>query len=163
MSSSSIDGIGGVFLMSEDPEALARWYGEHLGLRFSGGAEFGAWYLTFSARDPVDTRRRVDTVFSIMRAKVPLPRASTTTLPESVYGDRRAMINLRVRELEPLVAELTRKGVAILKREDESYGRFAWIHDADGNRLELYEPISGGPAATQPRPNEDSGPEPGTR
>ena len=50
------------------------------------------------------------------------------------------MINYRVANLERLLAQLRREGVAVEKVEDTDYGRFAWITDPEGNRIELWEP-----------------------
>jgi len=54
------------------------------------------------------------------------------------------MVNLRVDNLEELIAELEGKGIAILGRQDEDYGRFAWILDPDGVKVELWQQL--GPA-----------------
>jgi catechol 2,3-dioxygenase-like lactoylglutathione lyase family enzyme len=139
-----IDGVGGAFVFSNDPERLAGWYREHLGLVFEGSAEFGAFYQMFWALDPADQSRRVDTTFSIMRANVPLPRWGGGGEPENMYGDQPFMVNLRVRDLDSVLGHLAARGVQPLKREDYDYGRFAWVRDADGNRVELYQPLARG-------------------
>ena len=70
------------------------------------------------------------TVFSISQAK--------TTLPT----DRReAVINYRVRDLQPFLEQLKADGIEIEKTEDFDYGRSAWIKDPEGNRIELYQPL----------------------
>ena len=52
------------------------------------------------------------------------------------------MVNFRVQKMDELLAELAAKGVRIdEKRQDESYGRFAWIYDIEGNKIELWEPL----------------------
>lgn len=136
-----IDGVGGAFVFSNDPERLAMWYSHHLGLVFEGSAEFGAFYTVFWAVDPEDASRKVDTTFSIMKATVTLPGAAPAAEPESMYGDQPFMVNLRVRDIDAVVGHLAARGVEPLKREDEEYGRFAWVRDADGNRVELYQPL----------------------
>ncbi len=136
-----IEGVGGAFIFSNDPKRLADWYSEHLGLVFEGDAEFGAFYQTFWCVDPEDSSRKVDTTFSIMKAKVPLPEGQAEREPESMYGDQPFMLNLRVRDLDTLLDYLESKGVVPLQRSDYDYGRFAWVYDADGNRIELYEPL----------------------
>jgi catechol 2,3-dioxygenase-like lactoylglutathione lyase family enzyme len=96
----------------------------------------------FWALDPADHSRKLDTTFSIMRAAVPLPRRGGGAEPESMYGDQPFMVNLRVRDLDAVLGYLAARGVHPLKREDCDYGRFAWVRDADGNRIELYQPLA---------------------
>lgn len=114
-------GIGGVFLKAEDPKKLAEWYATHLGvtrtddgsLVFSGPESNG---MTVFAHFPADTKYFGD-------------------------GAQQAMINFRVNNLDELLAQLAAAGVRVDdKREDHEYGRFAWIWDPDGNRVELWEP-----------------------
>ena len=136
-----IDGVGGAFIVSNDPVKLAGWYREHLGIEFEGDAEFGAFYRTYLALDPEDHSRKVDTTFSIMAATVPMPERERAVEPDSMYGDQPFMVNLRVRDLDAVLAHLAGKGVEPIKCEDYDYGRFAWVYDADGNRVELYQPL----------------------
>jgi catechol 2,3-dioxygenase-like lactoylglutathione lyase family enzyme len=136
-----IDGIGGAFIFTNDPERLANWYREHLGMEFEGDAEFGAFYRVFWGLDPDDRRRKLDTTFSIMKAKVELPVRGEGPEPESMYGDQPFMVNLRVRDLGAALESLSAKGIKPIKRSDYDYGLFAWVRDADGNRIELYQPI----------------------
>lgn len=147
---STVDGVGGVFVFSAEAATLAAWYEEVLGLEFEGGdAAGGAAYQVFWAVDPDDPDRRVDTTFAIMPAREghDFRRAALGAEPESMYGDQPFMVNLRVRDLDGAVARAERHGVTVLKRQDEPYGRFAWIRDPDGNRIELYQPL--------PPPGED--------
>ena len=136
-----IDGIGGAFVFSNDAQRLADWYRECLGFEFEGAPEYGAFYQMFWGLDPQDPTRRIDTTFSIMQAKVPLERAVLEVEPEDMYGDQPFMVNLRVRDLDALLEFLSSKGIEPIKREAHSYGRFAWIRDLDGNRVELYQPL----------------------
>lgn len=138
-----IDGIGGAFVFSNDPERLASWYRDKLGMTFEGDAEFGAFYQVFWGLDPDNTSRRMDTTFSIMQATVDLPKAGGKPEPESMYGDQPFMVNLRVRDLDAALSYLSSKGVEPIKRSDYDYGLFAWVRDADDNRVELYQPIHG--------------------
>jgi len=114
-------GIGGVFLKVRDPEALARWYATHFGIPAQEGGT-----LAFDGPDSAGM-----TVF----AHFPL---------ESDYfgnGPQQAMINFRVDDLDGLLLQLAEAGVRIdPKREDSSYGRFAWIWDPEDNRVELWQP-----------------------
>ena len=57
-----------------------------------------------------------------------------------MYGDQPFMVNFRVRDLDALMTHLASNGIDAIKRMDDVYGRFAWIRDVDGNRVELYEP-----------------------
>jgi len=128
-----VAGIGGVFLKATDPATLARWYTKHLGIAFqSGGDDCGTsqnYWTEFVCRDDADHAKRVTIVFAIQSAKSDLP-------PE-----RHAIeINYRVADLDRLLTQLQAAGIAVEKREDYEYGRFAWIRDPENNRLELYEP-----------------------
>jgi len=122
-----VTGIGGVFLRSPDAKALGAWYAEHLGVKLEayGGASF-SW-----------------------RDEVPAGTGITTwsTFPDDTkyFGEGRqaVMINYRVDDLDALLAKLRAAGVWIdPKREDAEYGRFAWIRDLDGNRVELWQPLA---------------------
>ncbi len=138
-----IDGVGGAFIFSNDAERLANWYEDRLGLTLEKIGEGGAFYRVFWALDPENPSRRLDTTFSIMSAHVQLPRPGGDPEPDNMYGDQPFMVNLRVRDLDALIERLESKGVKTLKREDYDYGRFAWVRDLDGNRVELYEPAAG--------------------
>lgn len=118
-------GIGGVFFKSPDQGRLRTWYGENLGIEHgTGGAQF-PW-------------RRADrpevehlTVWSVF------PEASPYFGP----GGAGFMINYIVDDLDALLEKMRASGVEIdPKREDSDYGRFAWIFDPDGNKIELWEP-----------------------
>jgi len=135
-----VNGVGGAFVFSEDPARLAAWYTRHLGIDFEGGGEFGAFYRMYVAADPQQPERRLDTTFSIMKAGFPTARPAPEREPESMYGDQPFMVNLRVNDLDAVAARLAAGGVHFIARQDEPYGRFAWVRDADGNRVELYEP-----------------------
>ncbi|MEA3054252.1 MAG: hypothetical protein QOG72_3155 [Sphingomonadales bacterium] len=118
-----VTGLGGVFYKVEDKEATARWYKEMLGV----GGEWGATFAF--AGDPGGY-----TVLSQFKA------SSDYFAP----SEARFMINLRVDDLDAMIAELEAKGIEILGRQDEEYGKFAWILDCDGIKIELWEQL--GPA-----------------
>ncbi len=140
---SHISGIGGAFIFSNDPGRLARWYSDHLGLKFEGDPGSGTYYQMFFGLDPGDTSKKLDTTFAIMKANIPLGTSIPDGgEPENMYGDQPFMVNLRVRDLDRLLADLAAGNIHPIKRQNESYGKFAWVRDADGNRIELYEPIS---------------------
>lgn len=118
-----VTGVGGVFLRSKDPKALGAWYAKHLGI------EVGEYGATFMWKDEKETG---------MTAWNPFPQ-DTTYFGE---GNQAVMINYRVDDLDALLANLAAAGVWIdEKRQNESYGKFAWIKDCDGNRLELWQPL----------------------
>jgi predicted enzyme related to lactoylglutathione lyase len=126
-----VTGIGGVFFKSRDPKALTAWYAEHLGIQLNdwGGAAF-----LWSDEVPPTTGTTAWSIF---------PADTKHFGP----GDQSAMINYRVDDLDGLLAKLEAAGVTIdPKREDASFGRFAWIVDLDGNRVELWEPLVEEPA-----------------
>ena len=121
-----VTGIGGVFLRSSDPKAMAKWYSEHLGITLS---DFNGTAFQWSDEVPAGTG---------MTAWSAFPQ-DTSYFGEGAQG---AMINYRVDDLDTLLATLSASGVWIdSKREDYAYGRFAWIKDCDGNRLELWQPL----------------------
>ena len=137
---SHIDGVGGAFVFARDLNGLANWYREHLGIEFEGGEEFGAYYHVFFGLASDGSGRKIDTTFAVMRSKREFPSWEEPLDPDDMYGDQPFMVNLRVTDLDALLAELRDKGVPILKESDEGYARFAWIRDGEGNRIELYEP-----------------------
>ena len=114
-------GIGGVFLRADDPQALGEWYQTHLGIDMSAGA----W---IQGAGP--------TVFA------PFARDSDYFPPA-----QQVMLNFRVDDLTALIAALETAGIAVETRAewDSEIGRFARIHDPEGNAVELWEPA--GPAA----------------
>ncbi|QQQ75666.1 VOC family protein [Saccharothrix sp. 6-C] len=118
-----VTGIGGVFLRARDPERLAEWYREHLGVPMSDG---GA--ITFHWTEAETT------TFALF--------ADDT----DYFGEpgQRAMINLRVDDLAGLLARLRGHGVEVLPQtEDSEFGRFGWCVDPEGNRIELWQPAAG--------------------
>jgi predicted enzyme related to lactoylglutathione lyase len=130
-----VTGIGGIFLRAHDPKALAAWYSQHLGIKLNdwGGAQF-----LWSDEVPPTTG---STAWSLFPVNTQYFGPGTPTGPQS------AMVNYRVDDLDALLAQLKAAGVPIdPKREDASYGKFAWITDPEGNRLELWQPLVPPPA-----------------
>jgi predicted enzyme related to lactoylglutathione lyase len=116
-------GVGGVFFKAKDPKALAAWYHEVLGMPMEA---WGGAALRYDAPNhpPVLTW----SAFS----------ASTTYFAPSTSA---FMINYAVDNMDALLARLHAKNVAILKQDDKDpNGRFAWILDPEGNKIELWEP-----------------------
>ena len=121
-----VTGLGGIFYRSADPARAAAWYKEMLGLG-------GEWGIAFRWADEGS-----EDPFSLLSA----------FKPDSDYfapSPQPFMINLRVDDLDGMIADLAVKGVSVLGRQDEDYGRFAWIMDPDGIKVELFQQIGGIP------------------
>jgi predicted enzyme related to lactoylglutathione lyase len=136
----SINGLGGAFIFTNDPKRLAEWYTTCLGLEFETDNSGGMFWLVFWALNPDDPSRKFDTTFAIMQASTSISHPKPDAEPESMYGDQSYMLNLRTHDLQALLQSLESKGVPVIRREEMIYGKFAWIRDFDGNRLELYQP-----------------------
>ncbi len=120
-----VTGLGGVFFRSPDPAALRDWYAQHLGIKSE------SWGAVFPFRESANPAIEGSQAWSIMPSNTDYMGESGQTF----------MINYRVRDLDALLEQLRTEGVWIDKRPDDSeYGRFAWIRDADGNRIELWQP-----------------------
>ena len=123
-----VTGIGGIFFKSRDPKALGEWYRRHLGLDVEewGGVAF-RW-----SDDPAEGRGT--TVWS--------PFADDTKYFEPSTAP--FMINFRVADLHGLLAVLRTEGCQVQDRVEESeYGKFGYVSDPEGNKLELWEPPAG--------------------
>ena len=121
-----VTGIGGVFFKSPDPKALTAWYAEHLGIKMNdwGGASFD-----WTDEVPATTGTTAWSIFP-------------ETSKHFGEGPQTSMINYRVDDLDALLEKLAAAGVTIdPKREEAGFGKFAWIVDPDGNRVELWEPM----------------------
>ncbi len=119
-------GIGGVFFKSANREQMRKWYGEHLGLVDKGGGAMLPW------REKDNPDREQMTVWSVFPADTKYFEPSPAPF----------MLNYIVDDLDALLDRLKQEGVTIApKRQDESYGRFAWIYDPDGNKIELWQPL----------------------
>lgn len=125
--SNAILGFGGVFLKSDDPKKLCKWYDDHLGTNFSENN-----YLSFKWRERANPNRIGSTVFSIF------PIETKYFLP----SNKPFMFNFRVRNLEVFLKKLRNEGVQVEdKVESYEYGNFGWIVDPEGNKIELWEPV----------------------
>ncbi len=121
-----VTGIGGVFLKAKDPKALSAWYAKHLNVV---EAEYGGFTFKWSDEVPKGTGSTSWMLF---------PETSKHFGP----GPQMAMINYRVDDLDGLLEKMKADGVTIdPKREDASYGKFAWIFDPEGNKIELWQPL----------------------
>ena len=118
-----VTGIGGVFFRAENPAELAAWYEKHLGIDFGGKV-----YADFQFQE----REKGSIAFSLFGA-------DTTYFEPSA---KEFMINLRVENLDELLKVLREEGVHVFdEREDGDYGKFGWILDIEGNKIELWQPI----------------------
>jgi predicted enzyme related to lactoylglutathione lyase len=118
-------GIGGIFFKCKDPNKMREWYQKHLGLNTNEHGAVFEWY------QGADSTRKGFTQWS--------PFAETT----EYFGPstRDFMINYRVENIEALVEQLKNEGVTIVdKIESYAYGKFVHILDAEGNKVELWEP-----------------------
>ena len=124
-----VTGIGGVFFNAKDPAALRRWYQRHLGIEVLpwGGAAF-----TWTDADGKPTKGT--TIWSIGAAGSEQFAPSAATF----------MINYRVDDLAALLQALRAEGCDVLDRTDDSeYGKFGWVIDPEGNKVELWQPPPG--------------------
>jgi len=113
-------GIGGLFFRARDPDALSLWYREHLGV---GPASATDWFWDAQGGSTVFSPFQADTAY--------------------FATDKQWMLNLRVSDLDGLIAELRAQGVVVETRTDwnsPETGRFARIHDPESNAIELWEP-----------------------
>lgn len=122
-----VTGLGGVFFKSAQPEALKSWYKKHLEI---DSGEHGAM---FNWRHHDDPEKEGNTVWSIF------PEDTTYFQPAS----REFMFNYRVENLVELIKVLREEGVEIVGEiEEYPYGKFGWIMDPEGNKIELWEPLN---------------------
>lgn len=116
-----ITGLGGVFYVVKDPEATRAWYRETLGIDGDYGPQLN-W-----------SEETGDKPYSLI-----------SHFKDDQYikpGHGSFMINLRVDDLDTFVAQLKDKGVDVLDSVDEGYGKFAWLLDPDGVKIELWEQV----------------------
>lgn len=114
-----VNGVGGVFLRADDTSGLRRWYADVLGVVDTPD---GVWH-----------QQAGPTVFASF------PRDSDYFPPS-----QSVMLNFRVADLDAMVRQLRDAGVVVLGEADEdAVGRFAWIADPEGNRIELWQPAPG--------------------
>ena len=122
-----VTGIGGVFFSAKDPVALRAWYKTHLGIDVQewGGTAF-RWI------NDAGTPANGTTVWSIGEGAYFAPSKAPF------------MINYRVADLPALIAALRKEGCHVLDKVDESeYGKFGWVLDPEGNKVELWQPTEG--------------------
>jgi predicted enzyme related to lactoylglutathione lyase len=124
-SASRFTGIGGIFFKARDPKALVEWYRQHLGIPIEDSVALFTW------RGGKEGKVQGHTVWSIFPAET------------KYFGDEGAsfMINYRVADLDAVMAALRQESVKVAgKIEESEHGRFAWVADPEGHRIELWEP-----------------------
>jgi catechol 2,3-dioxygenase-like lactoylglutathione lyase family enzyme len=128
-----VTGIGGIFFKAKNTRKLQAWYRKHLGLPLD--PVWGGWAFHWS--DHANPKQKGYTVWSAFD-------------PDTDYfkpSKKDFMFNFRVANLRRVLAELKQEGVWVdPKSEKSEYGKFGWIMDCDGNRIELWEPPKEQPA-----------------
>ena len=118
-----VTGIGGIFFKASDPETLRAWYQRHLGIDVEA---WGGVAFTWTAPGM--------TVWSIHKASTDYYEPSTAPF----------MINYRVEDLAALLQVLREEGCNVVDKTDESeFGKFGWVIDPEGNKVELWQPPEG--------------------
>lgn len=124
-----VTGIGGIFFSAKDPKALGAWYRQHLGIDVQewGGAAF-TW------ADASGQPMKGTTIWSVGAAEGQPFAPSTAPF----------MVNYRVEDLAALLQALRAEGCQVLDKTDDSeYGKFGWVIDPEGNKVELWQPPPG--------------------
>jgi predicted enzyme related to lactoylglutathione lyase len=122
-------GIGGIFFKARDPAALRAWYSKHLGI------DAQEWGTAFAWKNPDNPEGAGSTAWSVFDAESDAFAPSASPF----------MVNYRVANLHALLALLRSEGCEVDIKVDESeYGKFGWVMDPEGNRIELWEPPAGG-------------------
>jgi catechol 2,3-dioxygenase-like lactoylglutathione lyase family enzyme len=122
-----VTGLGGIFFKAKNPKKLQAWYRKHLGLPLDPA--WGGW--TFEWRDAKAPQKKGCTVWSAFDADTACFKPSKKPF----------MINYRVANLRRVLAELKREGVWVdPKTEESEFGKFGWVMDGEGNRIELWQP-----------------------
>ncbi len=121
-----VKGLGGLFFKSSDPAALCEWYRARLGMEIDEHRVH-----QFRWRRDDESAQRETTVWSAFKADTKYFEPSQATF----------MMNFIVDDLDAMLAQLREAGVTVDARIEESeYGRFAWVMDPEGNRIELWQP-----------------------
>lgn len=124
-----VTGIGGIFFQAKDALAMQAWYKRHLGIDVQ---EWGG--TAFKWTDADGKPNGGTTIWSIA------PSDSEQFAPSNASF----MINYRVEDLQALVSVLKEEGCNVLdKMDDSEYGKFAWVIDPEGNKVELWQPPPG--------------------
>jgi predicted enzyme related to lactoylglutathione lyase len=120
-----VTGLGGIFIKADDPKFLARWYEDNLGIGFRHSLHF-----SFKWREQENPAEISHTILSFFS------NDTTSFYPSA----REIMLNFRVSDLDGMRIRLRKKGVNVIdKIESYAYGRFGWVMDPEGNKIELWE------------------------
>lgn len=123
-----VTGIGGVFFKAKDPKSLGEWYRVHLGLNVE---EWGGVAFKWTDDNPTGTG---STIWSPFKEDTSYFAPSKSPF----------MVNFRVEDLHALLAALRAEGCAVDEKVEESeYGKFGWVVDPEGNKVELWQPPAG--------------------
>ncbi len=125
-----VTGLGGVFMRVKNPKKLGAWYRKHLGLDVNE-----QWCgMSFNWREAKNPKKKGSTVWSLFD-------------PDTKYfgkAKQAVMLNYRVANLKKVLAALKKEGVWVdPKTESSEFGKFGWIKDGEGNRIELWQPPKG--------------------
>jgi predicted enzyme related to lactoylglutathione lyase len=121
-----VTGIGGIFFKTKDPQKSKDWYQNHLGI------DSGQYGATFQWLEKENPEKEGNTTWNAF------PEDTKYFNP----GQQEFMVNYRVENLEELLVVLKKEGVTIVgDMESFDYGKFAWILDPDGHKVELWEPV----------------------
>lgn len=127
----TVEGVGGIFIDSEDAGRLAAWYETALGIKMEAHPDGIGYFHVFLTRDVATSMVRENPVFAINQAHEPLANRG-----------RGFTLNLRVDDLQTMLDVLRARGVTVEERTLEwARGKHGWIRDLDGNRVELYEEV----------------------
>jgi predicted enzyme related to lactoylglutathione lyase len=122
-----VTGLGGVFFKTKDPKKIKAWYNKHLGLPVD---EYGSSFRWIDLNDK--------------EAKVPALTSWSPFKEDTSYfqpSEKQFMFNYRVENLVELLPTLKEEGVQVVGEIEETpYGKFGWIMDPEGNKIELWEP-----------------------
>ncbi len=125
MTSKKVIGLGGIFIKCQNPKETAAWYAKHLGLNIEdwGGAQFN-W--------ADETHQSPYSLLSFFKSDTKYLEPSKSSF----------MLNLRVANLAELIQQLQSEGIELVgEPQIEVYGKFAWIMDPEGNKIELWEQV----------------------
>lgn len=119
-------GLGGPFIKANDPKSMVAWYEKHLGISFNGTV-YTSWEFT----NEDGSKRTGSNVLSFFK------QDSDYFAP----SEKKVMLNFIVKDLFALLEVLKSEGVQLVGDPmDEEYGKFGWILDPEGNKIELWEP-----------------------
>jgi predicted enzyme related to lactoylglutathione lyase len=124
-----VTGIGGIFFKAQQPDKLQSWYEKHLGI--TPGSDGS---VAFPWRETDHSDRKAHTIWA------PFPADTCYFDPSKAMF----MVNYRVENLHALIAALREEGCQVAGDiQDSEYGKFGWVVDPDGNKIELWEPPEG--------------------